>query len=399
MGRFGPRERTEFLAIKDLCYCGLGSAALLAGLGERLGQHLRADAICMVQLDPETALPIYVVSQGWSDDDHRPLIDYALLSSPAADPGRLIEAGRRTVSVDELVSADQAFDADPYVAYHLRLRGYRFELQTACTTGQRERALLTVSRRAPTGDFEPRHRRLLDAVAPHVAAGLHTSAVRESLAAPAASDTGLIVLMEQGDVALANAAGERWLSAPDAPGRPGRVWALHVLAGLLVRSLTPDGKAQVPAQTVTTFPHRPDVALKLTTDRTLPLKLRLRVPGWVAGDVPIRVNDAVVAEGTAGTYVTLDRPWEDGDRISFTLPTDFQVTRYEGFDQVPGGDRYALEYGPVLLALTPEAIRSALEPVDGEPLHFRVRGHPKHRYLPYYELNAEGFTCFPVLES
>lgn len=54
MGRFSPRERATFLAIKAACYRGLGPAELLAFLGERLTESLRADATCMVQLDPTT---------------------------------------------------------------------------------------------------------------------------------------------------------------------------------------------------------------------------------------------------------------------------------------------------------------------------------------------------------
>lgn len=247
MARFGPRERAVFLAIKAACYRGLGSAELLAYIGDRLAESVRADASCMVRLDPATALPIYLVSRGWATGDFRPLVEHALLVSRAADPGRLMAQGQRTVVVDEIVPADRPYTHDPYFAHHLLLGGYRHEIQGVCATGRRGHALLTVTRRATSGSFEPRHLRLLDAVVPHVAAGLHTATVRETLAAPRATETGVIILDEAGDVVLANAVGERWLATPDAPGRPGRLWALHVLAGLLARSLTPDGAATVPA--------------------------------------------------------------------------------------------------------------------------------------------------------
>lgn len=245
MGRLGAHERAIYLAIKAACYRGLGSAELLAVVGERLGEAARADATCMLQLDPATALPVYAVSQGWNDDDHRVLVEHALLTSAAADPGRLIAQGRRSVVVDELVRGDRPYDHDPYFAYHLLPGGFRHELQAVCVAAKRGQALLTVTRRAATGAFEPRHLRLLDALAPHVAAGLRAATIRETLAARGA-DTGFIVLDALGNISLANAVGERWLSVPDAPGRPGRVWALHVLAGLLARGLTAEDAVRVP---------------------------------------------------------------------------------------------------------------------------------------------------------
>ena len=230
MGRFGPKDRTEFLAIKAACYRCLASAELLAYLGARLSDYLRADATCMVLLDPATALPVYVVSQGWSDDAHRPLVEHALLATPTADPGMLVAQGRRTVVTEALVPAGRPYYRDPYFEYHILWGGYRHELQTMCATAKRGHVLLTVARRATTGSFAPRHLRLLDAIAPHVAAGMHAATVRESLAAPLTSSTGFIVLDEAGKIELANAAGERWLARVDVLGRSGHVWAVHVLA-------------------------------------------------------------------------------------------------------------------------------------------------------------------------
>lgn len=246
MGRFGAAERADFLAIKSACYRGLRSAELLAYVGERLKGSLRADATCMVQLDPMVSLPVFSVSQGWSSDAHLLLIDNALLASPTADPPALIAQERRTVAVDELVPNDRPYQQDPYFAHHILWGGYRYELQTACRSGHRGRAFLTLSRRAATGSFEPRHFRLLDAVAPHVAAGVHAALVREALAAEPASQIGLIVLDEAGKVQFGNLAGERWLSRIDVLGQSGYSWAVHLLAHLLKHSLTANGATELP---------------------------------------------------------------------------------------------------------------------------------------------------------
>jgi hypothetical protein len=128
MGRFGPHDRTEFLALKAACYSGLGRTDLLALIGDRLGNYLRADATCMVQLDASTGLPIYAVGQGWADESHQMLIEHALLRTPAADPGRLVEQRRRTVVTEALISPGCRYDRDPYFEYHILWGGYRHEL-------------------------------------------------------------------------------------------------------------------------------------------------------------------------------------------------------------------------------------------------------------------------------
>jgi DUF1680 family protein len=130
--------------------------------------------------------------------------------------------------------------------------------------------------------------------------------------------------------------------------------------------------------------------------------------------VTIRVNGAASAGGRAGSYVTLDRLWKTGDTISFPLPMDFRMTRYTGVDRVEGQEQFALEYGPLLMALVgevdekggatlqaaPAVLPKRLRPKAGEPLHFAIDGDPGHEYLPYWQVVADQlFTCYPVMEG
>ena len=115
------------------------------------------------------------------------------------------------------------------------------------------------------------------------------------------------------------------------------------------------------------------------------------------------------------------------DEISFSLPMDFRMKRYEGYDQIAGFPRYSLEYGPLLLALTgkfnfqqtirmlndPAQPSAWLIPVEGKPLHYQIaieRGYWALRedeawsskafeYMPYYEIPpGQEFTAFPVVQ-
>jgi hypothetical protein len=68
-------------------------------------------------------------------------------------------------------------------------------------------------------------------------------------------------------------------------------------------------------------------------------------------------------------------------------------------------DRYALQYGPTLMALVgsldldvaPGELLNRLSPAADKPLQFAIEGHPDCRYVPYWQVGAENFTCFPTL--
>ncbi len=169
----------------------------------------------------------------------------------------------------------------------------------------------------------------------------------------------------------------------------------------------------------TAFPFQPDVRLSLTLAKPLACKLNIRVPAWAAADMPIRVNGTPVATGKPGSYVTLERLWKDGDTVQFSLPMGFTLTHYAGIERVPGQEQYALEYGPILLAVVgPMETTSGnfatsrlelaidarhlikkLAPKNGEPLHFTIAGYPEHEYMPYWKITPkQSFTCFPILK-
>jgi hypothetical protein len=124
------------------------------------------------------------------------------------------------------------------------------------------------------------------------------------------------------------------------------------------------------------------------------------------------VNGRQVAVGVPGTYQALDRTWSNGDTIAFTLPLDFRVTEYTGVEQIAGCHRYAIEYGPILLAVTgtldansavivahrPSDVKQWLKPIAGRPLCFAIDGDPAHEYVAYWQINSQPFCVFPVLE-
>ena len=163
----------------------------------------------------------------------------------------------------------------------------------------------------------------------------------------------------------------------------------------------------------TTFPNDPKVQLTVNTGKPTVSKIRVRVPSWAAEKIPVMVNGKKVVTGSPGSYVTINRQWKDGDTISFTLPMDFRMTKYEGEEQIPGHERYALEYGPLLMGYTskkdpkgelplpvkPEKLVKQLKPVPDMPLHFTIGNNADCEYVPYYEIQDGPFTCFPLFKK
>ena len=160
------------------------------------------------------------------------------------------------------------------------------------------------------------------------------------------------------------------------------------------------------------FPLSPNIRLEITSSLPAPTKIRIRVPSWVAGPLQIAVNQQPAVAGIPGTYVTIDRTWTTGDIVQFTLPMQLKLTRYTGLDRISGRERYALEYGPVLLALIgsdsavlkvpggkrAEDILPLLKQDNDRPLHFSIDGQPEFSYIPYWQVITEPFTCYPVID-
>ena len=162
----------------------------------------------------------------------------------------------------------------------------------------------------------------------------------------------------------------------------------------------------------TRFPMAGDVHLEFGGGISVPLKIRIRVPGWATQEMEIQVNGTVAALGKPGSYVTLERQWSELDAISFHLPLGFRLTRYEGRD-LGHQPAYALEYGPILMVAagstdfrfkiapgqTPEETVQSLEPREENSLRFKL-GEDGPDFVPYWQMKpAEPFICFGVASA
>jgi hypothetical protein len=167
--------------------------------------------------------------------------------------------------------------------------------------------------------------------------------------------------------------------------------------------------------TETNFPFDQNVAMTITSSSKKDMNLRIRIPSWLSGNVSININGKPAASGKPGTYVSLNRKWSNNDKITFTLPMSFSAVKYTGLEQVNGNmDRYALLYGPLLMAFQgpfigtekavpnidwkPANLKDILSPVKDSPLQFNVAGYGAYKVVPYWQATGE-FTCFPIVQS
>ncbi|MDR1336606.1 MAG: glycoside hydrolase family 127 protein [Tannerella sp.] len=169
----------------------------------------------------------------------------------------------------------------------------------------------------------------------------------------------------------------------------------------------------------TDFPYQPEVKLKVApSGKQSRALVRVRVPSWATAPVEFFVNGKREATAAPGTYAILDRRWKNRDEISFTLPMGFRLTKYAGMEKgFQGKEAYALEYGPVLMAVVGKSIPKGeinipytetelpgkLKPVAGKPLHFTISGADGSlEYIPYFDVKGamlDSFTCYPFLKT
>lgn len=132
-----------------------------------------------------------------------------------------------------------------------------------------------------------------------------------------------------------------------------------------------------------------------------PFTLKLRVPRW-------SVADGVSYYETFSSVTT-------GDRFETEFPFRMRTTKYTGGEEIPGKERWALEYGPLLFAATgapnpltvrfdpldPEqwfAARKAVSP-DGTRLRLKLNGDGMHEYRAYMDITDEPFDVYPIVET
>ncbi len=95
----------------------------------------------------------------------------------------------------------------------------------------------------------------------------------------------------------------------------------------------------------TAFPEEDVTHFTLHCTQPIQLALKIRYPSWAQG-LRISVNGKYESvQASPGSYVTIERVWQDGDRVDVQLPMNLHL---EALPDAP--DKVAVLYGPVVLA-------------------------------------------------
>ena len=132
-----------------------------------------------------------------------------------------------------------------------------------------------------------------------------------------------------------------------------------------------------------------------------PFTLRLRIPRWAAenGESRYETHEAVRA----------------GDVFEMDFPFRFRATKYTGGEEIPGRERWAIEYGPLLYGAlgAPNPITLRFNPAEPEawftPVRLRregrevaalkLKGDDCHEYRAYADIDTEPFDVYPIVEK
>ena len=173
----------------------------------------------------------------------------------------------------------------------------------------------------------------------------------------------------------------------------------------------------------TAFPESDTTRLTFKGAKPAKLALHIRHPAW-AQALTITVNaKPETVTSTAGSYATLQREWKDGDVVEVRFPMTLHT------EALPGEpDLIAFLYGPIVLAgelgvkglpnlylrnqselshiPTPEvpvlvcdagdALRR-VEPVPGQPLHFRTKGLAQPQdvsLIPFWQTHHQRYSVY-----
>ena len=126
---------------------------------------------------------------------------------------------------------------------------------------------------------------------------------------------------------------------------------------------------------------------EITVGKAGSYKIAVRHPAWAGKAYQVLVNgtavNAAVTEGTA-SYVTIDRTWNEGDKIVVCLPMEL---RYE---ECPNYTDYiAFKFGPILLA--------ADVSVEGEQLKNEYGGAGRMDHAPGSMATSKSLLSAPLL--
>lgn len=128
-------------------------------------------------------------------------------------------------------------------------------------------------------------------------------------------------------------------------------------------------------------------------------RLKLRIPAWCK--TPVTVLGKTAAPGS---YLSLE-DIKARDTVAFEIPFTVRTTLYSGVESIPCKERYAFQYGPLLLAVLrsdkPEIKCDINNPVLRaiSKNKFILKGNNQVEFMAYMDIKDEPLTVYPIVKS
>ena len=146
------------------------------------------------------------------------------------------------------------------------------------------------------------------------------------------------------------------------------------------------------------YPLEGKVAMRLRVSRPSDFAVRLRIPAWSASaPAMVRINGKMAAAPVHAGFASLERRWNDGDRIDLEIPLPL---RLESIDR-KHPNTVALVRGPLVLFPLVDAPRSfarqellAAKRIAGEPAWQMEAASGSVRLLPFTGIDSGPYTTY-----
>jgi hypothetical protein len=170
------------------------------------------------------------------------------------------------------------------------------------------------------------------------------------------------------------------------------------------------GKGTLKVKQRSMYPWEGKIRLEVTGEEPSEAKIHVRIPGWAldrpvpsdlftyadaqSGQPSLQVNGNTVPVDLRNGYVTMERTWEQGDRIELDLPMEARIiTAHDSVEAKEG--LAAIQYGPlVYCAEEIDNAKDILEASIGTSSVFMARYEPG-LLGGVNVLEGEGLTLFP----
>lgn len=200
----------------------------------------------------------------------------------------------------------------------------------------------------------------------------------------------------------------------------------NLFVNLFIASELVSKDSKVKIKQATDFPISNKVRLTFEQAEGKSLMVHIRVPYWVTRPVELFINGEGAASSSKNGFITVEKTWEAGDSIEFSLPMGLHTYTAKdnpvkagimygpvvlagalGKENFPEsdilGDHLKLNNHPLIdvpsLVAEKENINQWMKPVDGSPLKFETEGvgqpgSVKITLIPFYELHHQRYTLY-----